>query len=114
MRIKTTSSFTTFRALIMLGLFGFLFSCTKSNSGGGGTTSTLTSFSFEVANNPIPVTSAASVTGGNINIFLPPGTNVNALVASFTLSDSAIVRVNGTTQQSGVTANNFSNPLTYT
>ncbi|HRS66675.1 MAG TPA: hypothetical protein P5519_12405, partial [Spirochaetia bacterium] len=45
---------------------------------------------------------------------LPAGTNVTSLVATFTVSDKATVTVNGVTQTSGVTANDFSTPKTYT
>ncbi len=74
----------------------------------------ITGFSFLSSVNPIPVDAVASIQGTNINIFLPPGTNSNALIANFTLSDSnALVRVNGITQQSGKTETNFSTPVTY-
>ena len=99
--------------LMTLGSF-FLFSCTKSSSGGGGNNASIKSFSFQQTGNGIPVSSTATIDGNSINIFLPPGTNPNALIATFSLSDSGQVLVNGTTQQSGVTQNNFSGPVNYT
>jgi D-alanyl-D-alanine carboxypeptidase len=102
------------RDLLFLGLAVCLFSCSKSSSGGGGgNNSSITAFSFQQTGNNIPVASTAAISGSAINIFLPPGTNVNALVATYSLSDSGQVTVNGTKQQSGVTENNFSSPVTY-
>jgi hypothetical protein len=48
-----------------------------------------------------------------IGVTVPSGTNVTALVATFTTT-GASVAIAGTPQTSGVTANNFSNPVTYT
>jgi hypothetical protein len=48
-----------------------------------------------------------------IAVTVPFGTNVTALVATFTTT-GASVAIAGTPQTSGVTANNFSNPVTYT
>mgnify|MGYP000942089704 FL=1 len=45
---------------------------------------------------------------------LPAGTNVTALIATFTASASATVAISGTAQTSGVTANNFSTAKVYT
>jgi D-alanyl-D-alanine carboxypeptidase len=92
----------------------FFFSCSISSTGGGGNNAFITGFSFQQAGNSIPVSSTATISGSTINIFLPPGTNPNALIATFTLSDSGVVTVNGAKQQSGVTQNNFSGPVTYT
>jgi CubicO group peptidase (beta-lactamase class C family) len=103
------------RNLLFLALSIFVFSCTKSGSGGNTPPAgSIVSFSFQQSVNAIPVTSTAALTGSTINIFLPAGTNPNALIASFTLSDSALVSVNGVAQTSGVTANDFSQPVTYT
>ncbi|MBN1410133.1 MAG: SUMF1/EgtB/PvdO family nonheme iron enzyme [Spirochaetales bacterium] len=48
-----------------------------------------------------------------IAVTVPYGTNVTALVATFTTT-GASVKVGSTTQVSGTTANNFTNPVTYT
>jgi D-alanyl-D-alanine carboxypeptidase len=101
------------RNLLMISLIAMFFSCSKSNPANN-SSAAITSFNFLKATNPIAVDATASISGTNINIFLPPGTNTNALVASFNLSDSAIVRVNGVAQQSGVTAVDFSTPVNYT
>jgi D-alanyl-D-alanine carboxypeptidase len=101
------------------GMFLFtllaLGACSKSNtSGGGGGSNAITSFSFQTTGNNIPVSSQAAIQGSNIALFLPPGTNTGALVATFGVSGNATVTVNGATQTSGTTPNNFTSPVTYT
>ena len=54
-----------------------------------------------------------TITGTSIAVTVPYGTNVTALVASFATT-GASVKVGSTVQISGVTANNFTNPITYT
>ena len=54
-----------------------------------------------------------SIVGTNIAVPVPAGTNVTALVATFTHT-GASVKVGGFTQVSGVTANNFTSPRVYT
>ncbi len=49
-----------------------------------------------------------------VAVTLPYGTNVTALVATFTLSTNATAKVGGVDQVSGTTANNFTNPVVYT
>ena len=53
------------------------------------------------------------ITGTNIAVTVPYGTAVDGLVATFTTTGSS-VNIGGTGQTSGTTANNFSNPVTYT
>ena len=53
------------------------------------------------------------ITGNAIAVSVPAGTNVTALVASFTTT-GATVKVGATVQVSGVTANNFTSPRIYT
>lgn len=50
---------------------------------------------------------------GAISITVPAGTTVTALKAQFVVSDNAIVKISTTTQTSGVTANDFTSPVTY-
>jgi hypothetical protein len=68
----------------------------------------ITSFKFT----SVPATGV--ITGNTIAVSVPAGTNVTALVATFTNSLSSSVKVGTTTQVSGITANNFTNPVTYT
>jgi len=49
-----------------------------------------------------------------VDLTVPSGTNVTALVATFTLSDFATAQVGGVDQISGTTSNNFGSPVTYT
>jgi hypothetical protein len=49
-----------------------------------------------------------------IGIEVDAGTEVTALVATFTLSPGATVKVGETSQVSGTTANDFTSPVTYT
>jgi D-alanyl-D-alanine carboxypeptidase len=113
MRSKPGFSLFNLRIILLLLLTVFSLSCSKSDSNDHSSAS-ITSFSFLKSANSVPVDSYSSISGLNINIFLPPGTNVNALIANFTLSDSATVRVNGVAQQAGITPNNFSGPVSYT
>ena len=53
------------------------------------------------------------ITGTNIAVTVPFGTDVTALVATFTTT-GASVRVGATPQVSGTTPNNFTSPVTYT
>lgn len=49
-----------------------------------------------------------------INITVPYGTDVKNLIATFTASAGANVKVGSTVQQSGITTNDFTNPVVYT
>ena len=77
--------------------------------------------SVSVAANPAKAITAFTILGnGTVNesgktiaVTVPYGTDLTALVASFTTS-GASVKVGGVTQTSGTTANNFSSQLTYT
>ncbi|URN96422.1 MAG: beta-N-acetylglucosaminidase domain-containing protein [Candidatus Pristimantibacillus lignocellulolyticus] len=53
------------------------------------------------------------INGSNIDLTVPHGTDVSALIATFT-STGSLVEVAGTTQVSGTTANDFTIPVTYT
>ena len=53
-----------------------------------------------------------SIVGTNISVTVPLGTDVTALVATFTATGSTVT-VAGTTQVSGTTTNNFSSSVTY-
>jgi hypothetical protein len=49
-----------------------------------------------------------------IAVTVPYGTSPSSLVATFTASANSTVKVGTTTQTSGITANNFTSPVTYT
>jgi Secretion system C-terminal sorting domain len=67
----------------------------------------ITSFRF------LNLPAETQITGEEISAALPPNTNLSRLVAVFTASPGATVRVGNTIQTSGVTENNFSTPITY-
>ncbi len=56
---------------------------------------------------------AGVITGNNITVEMPFGSTLSSLVATFT-TDGENVDVNGTTQNSGTTVNDFSSPVVYT
>jgi hypothetical protein len=60
------------------------------------------------------VNSTIDAVNHTVTLTLPYGTNVTNLVATFTLSAAATAKVGATVQESGVTANDFTNPVTYT
>jgi len=71
----------------------------------------ITAFSFQALSPPaIGIIKEAT---RKIGLFVPNGTPVTALVATYTTT-GASVRVGNTLQVSGTTANDFSTPLTYT
>jgi len=101
-----------FSLLLICWMF-ILNGCGVGSGGGNGTAAGL-------GNGSVPVITAFSIngsagviTGNKIAITLPFGTNVTSLVAKFTASGS-VVSVGGLTQISGVTVNNFTQPLIYT
>jgi hypothetical protein len=74
----------------------------------------ITAFSFGAANNPALAEDVTAVINGtDIRATVPHGTNVTALVATFTTTGET-VKVGGTMQTSGSTANDFTHPVTYT
>lgn len=54
-----------------------------------------------------------TISGTNISLTVPFGTDVTALVATFTASSYSVVTVGGAVQTSGTTANDFTAPKTY-
>jgi hypothetical protein len=71
----------------------------------------ITAFGFQSLNPPVP--GAIDQSARTISLTVPFGTNVTHLVATFTTT-GASVKVGSTTQASGTTANDFTNPVTYT
>lgn len=71
---------------------------------------------FDLLSFTMPEQAAAGVIDIDANtivIHVVNGTNVTALVATFTLSDGALAKVSGTLQVSGTTANNFTSSVDY-
>ncbi len=74
----------------------------------------ITAYAFETSHNAgLSNTVTASINGTTITATVPNGTDVTALVATFT-STGASVKVGGVDQTSGTTANDFTNPVQYT
>lgn len=76
-------------------------------------------FTFAFLNGPnvalsVDVTATINYAAKTIAATVPALTTVTALVASFTASTNAVVKVSTTVQSTGVTANNFTSPVTYT
>ncbi|MCK4345183.1 MAG: T9SS type A sorting domain-containing protein, partial [Bacteroidales bacterium] len=53
-------------------------------------------------------------TNHTVDIEVAYGTNVTTLVATFTISDLATIIIGAASQESGVTSNDFTSPVTYT
>ena len=69
----------------------------------------ITAYSLPSANGPVN----GVITGDAISVVMPYGSNISNLIATFT-TNGANVKVGTTTEVSGQTVNNFSNPVTYT
>ncbi|MCF8363107.1 MAG: T9SS type A sorting domain-containing protein, partial [Prolixibacteraceae bacterium] len=55
-----------------------------------------------------------NITGTEISVTFPEGTDLTNLIAEFELTDGSEARIDGVLQESDVTANDFSEPVTYT
>ncbi len=77
-------------------------------------TKSITAFSFEGSvNTALSSGIAATIDGNNVTVEVPSGTDVTALVSTFTVSSGVLVLVDGAEQTSGTTANDFTNAVTY-
>jgi hypothetical protein len=81
--------------------------------GGGGIQTTANSAKTLTAFSLAGVTGTIQETNHTIAVTMPFGTNVTALVATFTTTGTA-VSVGTTSQISGTTANDFTQPVVYT
>lgn len=98
----------------LVAMFAFAVSAVAQNA-------QLLSFGFYQADNAglskdyvatVP-TATAGVTSYNIEIAMPASTDLTALVARFTVNDANTVTVDGVAQTSGVTKNDFTDPVDY-
>lgn len=109
--------FTIF-TLIFFSLF-LLAGISGCTDDGGSSSATdadknLQSFSFLAANNiALGSDVTATITGTTISATVPNGTDVSALIATFT-TDGQSVAVSNVDQVSGTTANDFTSSVTYT
>ena len=110
--IKTACAFICAAALV-----AGLSSCKSETDGAKSSEKQLLTFSFTTGVN---TTLTADVTGTidqsahTVTVIVPYGTDVTALVATFTCSDGASVTVGSTAQTSGTTANDFTSAVPYT
>jgi len=75
----------------------------------------ITGFSFLKEKNPaLEADYNGTISGTAISVSIPHGTDITQLKATFTASAKASVTVGTTAQTSGSTANDFTNPVTYT
>jgi formylglycine-generating enzyme required for sulfatase activity len=73
----------------------------------------ITAYSFTAADNTeLNSTVTGTISGTDISVTLPYGTDVTSLVADFTTTGVSVT-VNGTEQESGVTPNDFTDPVIY-
>ena len=70
-------------------------------------------FSFSPTNNEIAKKSEAIITDDWIDVYIETGTDMHNLVADFNFTGYPTVSVDGAAQETGITANDFSNPVTY-
>lgn len=79
-------------------------------------TTQFSSFNFEAAlNTGLPFDVTGEFSNDTINLHLPGGTNLQNLVASYSLTGGYIsISVNGELQEPGITPNDFAEPVIYT
>jgi len=71
-------------------------------------------YSFEAENNPqLSEDIIGEIFEDSISLVLPVGSNPANLIATFTLQESAYAIANGEVQESGITPNDFTNPIIY-
>lgn len=98
--------------------FGFS-SCSDNKEDGPVETAApeLLTFGFNVANNGNTLTTdyvgVISTTDHTVTVTMPAFADKSSLVANFTVGEGNKVLVNGVTQESGVTANDFTSPVDY-
>jgi len=84
----------------------FTFSC-HTNQDGLSNDNTISNFSIQSFKGTV------TSTNDSINVIVPSGTNLNGVNATFTVSTKAVIKVDGITQISGKTLNDFSKSIIY-
>ena len=101
---------------MLLMLLASFIGCDNSAPAAKSAEKSITSFSFtQVLNSKLSTSQVNGVideTGKTITLGVN-GTALPNLIATFSISANAKVEVAGVPQESGVTSNNFSNPVTY-
>ena len=106
----TPNDFTTSKAYLVTAADGLTATYTVTVTVASAASKAITAYSLAGVTGTI--TGAASPFA--IAVTMPTGTNVTALVATFTSTVAAPLTVGGVNQVSGTTANDFTNPVTYT
>lgn len=99
--------------------------CSKKDVGGGVNTTPvaksseakLLTFEIKAALNTgllQDVSGVVNESAKTVSLIVPPLATITNLVASYTVSSKAAATVSGAAQQSGVTANNYTNALNFT
>ena len=102
------------KKLIFLTCLIVILAMAGCQSGLLSTENELSSFIIPAADNPgLSSDATVTISGAQITVTLPTGTDVSALVARFVTSGISVV-VAGISQVSGETANDFRTPVTYT
>ena len=97
------------KLFVVLAAMLLLVSCSSKDSTSAPAASAKAITAFSIAG----VVGTINETGKTIAVTMPYGTDVTALVATFTTTGSSAT-VGSTTQVSGTTANNFTSPVIYT
>jgi hypothetical protein len=105
--IRNPSSFFTFY------MIPILFPSSSSSASCGSAEKEITAFSFPASSTGLSVDYKGVISGTDISVLVPYGIGVTSLIASFSTTGS-FVKVGTAIQTSGVSANNFSNPVTFT
>lgn len=91
------------------GILGYFYGTFPDKDAGN----RISSFSFLLEKNPILFSNVSGVISGNdISVTIPVGIDITKLAASFVTTGKRIT-VNGLAQESGVTINDFTNPVVY-
>ena len=100
--------------VILLGIFSIVIFTGCPNPADGSSEKDITEFIFKAETNDALSEDAVAVISGNeITAGVAYGTDITGLIANFTIIGASI-QVGGTEQESGVSANDFSEPVTYT
>jgi photosystem II stability/assembly factor-like uncharacterized protein len=122
--MKTNTTITSKSALLIMVLsLSMLANACTSNSGASsylsllqrkGSPREITAFSFNALTNPGLSSNIDGIINGTaISLTVPYGTDVSNLVATFTATGESVT-VGSTVQESNVTPNDFTGPITYT
>jgi len=100
--------------LILVVSLALVCSCGGDGDGQASSEKEITAFLYEAAKNDEYISSdvIAVIQDSSISTTVPYGTDVTRLVATFTVTGISVT-VGGTDQVSGITANDFSSPVSY-